>query len=118
MRISDWSSDVCSSDLYAGLAGRAEIGRHAARAHRAFEAEGRVHLADRAIGADREQALARAPLAVADRAVGARIADVRERAAVAPGRFDQCRHVAAAGVEGGGGGDTGPDTESAQGRKK
>src|SRR3546814_16985259 len=91
MRISDWSSDVCSSDLYAGLAGRAEIGRHAARAHRAFEAEGRVHLADRAIGADREQALARAPLAVADRNVGARIADGVERAAVAHGRFDQFR---------------------------
>src|SRR3546814_4741625 len=75
------------------------MGRLSARAHRAFEAEGRVHLADRAIGADREHALARAPLAVADRNVWARIADVVERAAVAPGRFDQCRLVAQPVVE-------------------
>src|SRR3546814_1620879 len=87
-------SHAAAGDQDAGLAGGAEIGGHAARVHRAFEAERRVHLADRTIGADREQTLARAPLAVADRDVWARIAHVVERAAVALGRFDQCRLVA------------------------
>src|SRR3546814_3668234 len=63
MRISDWSSDVCSSDLTGGpSAARADIGHHRHRrtqdlpddvAHRAVEAARCVHFDDdqrRALG--------------------------------------------------------------------
>src|SRR3546814_1336678 len=56
MRISDWSSDVCSSDLATG----AEIRIRAARAQCPGQRQRRVFLAERAVGANRQQALAAA----------------------------------------------------------
>ena len=48
-----------AGDEDAGLAGGAEIGVEAARPHLLFERQRGEHLADRAIGADRQQPLAR-----------------------------------------------------------
>ena len=52
--------DAVAGDEDAGLAGGAEIGLEPARPHLLFERQRGEHLADRAIGADRQQPLARA----------------------------------------------------------
>jgi hypothetical protein len=51
------------------------------------ERERGVHLADRAVGADREQPLAAALAAAGNRDIGRRYADVHQAPPAAPGRF-------------------------------
>jgi hypothetical protein len=85
--------DAVAGDEDAGLAGRSEVGLHAALAHLGLEGERRVHLADRAVGADREQALAGALPAVGDVEVAGRVAHVEELSAEPLGGLAQPRHV-------------------------
>ena len=63
-------------------------------AHLALHGERRVHLADRAVGADREAAPAAAPLAVGDRIAARRHPHVVQLAAVRHRRGDEDRLVA------------------------
>ena len=83
-----------AGDKDAGLAGGAEIGLEAARPHLLFERQRGEHLADRAVGADRQQALAGALDAVADRELAGRMAHVvrsAARAAPPPRATPGCR---------------------------
>ena len=75
-----------AGDQDAGLAGRPEIGGDAALAQAAGQRDRRDHLADRAIGADGEQAVARPRIALADRQADGRIADVEQPQARAAAR--------------------------------
>src|SRR3546814_19052014 len=86
MRISDWSSDVCSSDL----AGGAEIGLQPPPAHLALAGKRRVHLADGAVRAARQQPLAGALDAGGDLEVLRRVADIEQVPAV-DGRSEERR---------------------------
>ena len=68
-----------AGDQDAGLAGGAEGGFQPAPLHFGIHRHARVHLADRAVGADRKAALARAFLAVGDRVGDGRDAHVMQR---------------------------------------
>ncbi len=80
-------------DEDAGLPGRAEIDVDAAFRERAREGEGGVFFAERAVGADGEQALAGALLAGSDRDIRRRRADVDKAAAVTRRRSFQLRRI-------------------------
>ncbi len=83
-----------AGDQDAGLAGGAEARLHAALVHLALHREGGVHLADRAVGADRQAALAGPALAVGDGVLDHRHAHVEQLLAVLFRRRDQLGLVA------------------------
>src|SRR5690242_12998972 len=78
--------DAGAGDEDAGLTGRAEIRLEATAAQLALDGERGIHLADRAIGADREEPLARALLAGTHLELARRVAHVGELAAVPLGQ--------------------------------
>ena len=82
-----------AGDKDAGLAGGAEIGLDAARPHLLFERQRREHFSDRAVGADRQQALAGTLDAGADREIAGRVAHVVDFASEPRGGIAQGRDV-------------------------
>src|SRR3546814_3149954 len=77
MRISDWSSDVCSSDLHEG----------------AVQRERGIFLAKCAIGANGQQSFAAALAPIADGDRRRRRADIDQPLAGSPGRRSEERRV-------------------------
>jgi hypothetical protein len=94
--------DPVAGDEDAGLAGRPEVGVEAAPAHLALERQRGVHLADRAVGADGEQALAGTLDPVADAEALARMAHVEQPLAETLGPVAELRQVAEPAVQPGG----------------
>ena len=74
--------DAAPGDQHAGLAGRAELRVEAAPRHLPLERQRRVFLADRAVGADRQDALARPLRALAGREAAVGMAHVVQLRAV------------------------------------
>jgi hypothetical protein len=70
--------DAAAGDEDPGLPRRAEVRRDAACPELALERQGRVHLADRTVGADGQQPLAGATVALADAEMRRRLADVEQ----------------------------------------
>src|SRR3546814_1912850 len=79
MRISDWSSDVCSSDLRIGLGRRQCLARHAALRHRLLH-----RLDDRPAGA---------PVEYEEFAALARLDQRRDHLSVAVGQVDEAGEI-------------------------
>ena len=91
--------DAAAGDEDPGLPGGAERRGHPARPHLALHRQRRVHLAHRAVGADREAAQPGAPLAVRDGIALRRHPHVVEPAAMPLGGGRQARLVAEQGVQ-------------------
>jgi hypothetical protein len=94
--------DALARNQDAGLAGGAEIGLHAARLHLLFQRQGRVHLAAGAVGANGEDALARALRALAGGEGLGRMADIEQASTMALGRLPDRGAVGEAHVQAGG----------------
>src|SRR5215207_2484485 len=91
--------DTPAGDEEAGLPGCAEVGFHVLRDHFAFQGEGSVFLADRTVGAHRQDAKAGPLVALARSELHVVVADIMQPPPGAPGSFSDRRYGAQALVQ-------------------
>ena len=94
--------DTVAGNENSGLTGGAKISLHPAPAHLLLQRQGRVHLADRAIGANRQKALAGPPRARADGEIPRGVTDVEQAPAQHAGAFGQHRYIHKPAMQAGG----------------